>query len=327
MPKGKKVLILTNKQDITADYVILELRKRNISYFRFNTEDFPTKILGTMHVGKKTASLFFQGIKGKINLEGIFSIWYRRPGIPFISEDIKDVGAIDFCRRESEEFIEGVLSIFKGLWVSYPSHIFRAQNKLYQLDLAKGLGFKIPETIITNNPEEIKTFADKFDSGIIAKAVRQGILKENNEEYLIFTNPVRRKDFEAFPNVRYSPCIFQEFIPKKFDLRVTVIGNKVFPVEIHSGDSKAESRFDWRRGDEEELSYKVHVLPRRIEVLCRKIVEKMGLKFGAIDLISSTSNEYYFLEINPNGQWAWIEQRTKVNLTGSLVDLLIGIEK
>lgn len=327
MPKQKKVLILTNKKDITADYVILELQKRNIGYFRFNTEAFPTKISGTMHVDEKIISLSIEGIKGTINLDDIFSIWYRRPGVPCISKDIKDAGVTEFCRKESEEFIEGLCSIFKGLWVSFPPHIFRAQNKLYQLSVARSLGFKIPETIITNNPKEIGTFADKFHSGIIAKAVRQGTLRTNHGEYLIFTNPVTRKDFEAFPNVKYSPCVFQQFIPKKFDLRVTVIGSKVFSVEIHSGDNMPESQFDWRQGNQENLSYKIHVLPKNIEGLCRRIVEKMKLKFGAIDLIYSTSNEYYFLEINPNGQWAWIEQTTKLNLTKALVDLLTGVEK
>ena len=86
MCKEKKTLILTNKEDITADYVVLELQERSIDYFRFNTEDFPEKIIGTVYFDGKKTLVSFKGVKGTSGLDEVYSIWYRRPGIPSIAE-------------------------------------------------------------------------------------------------------------------------------------------------------------------------------------------------------------------------------------------------
>ena len=234
MCKEKKTLIVTNKEDITADYVVLELQERSTAYFRFNTEDFPEKIIATVCLDGKKTVVSFKGVKGTSDLDEVYSIWYRRPGVPSVAEEIEDPGVKEFCKRESEEFLEGVYSLFKGLWVSYPPYIFQAQNKLYQLDLARNFGFDVPYTIISNDAERIRKFIKNSSYKVIAKAVRQGILEIDRREHVIFTNPVGEKHLEALSDVKFSPCIFQEYIQKKFDVRVTVIGDKVFPVEIHT---------------------------------------------------------------------------------------------
>jgi len=322
MPRKDKVLILTNKEDITADYVILELQKRNINYFRFNTEDFPANIKGVFTIDNKKSSASFQTPKGIINLNEIRAVWYRRPGFPSIAKDITDKGIREFCQKEAEEFLEGIWSNFTGLWVSYPPSIFQAQNKLYQLRLAKDIGFKIPETIVTNDPEKVFKFLKNIGSTIVIKAVRQGALTVDGFEHVIYTNPIKKNDLEVLSDIKYSPAIFQKFIDKKFDLRVTIVENDVFPVEIHFDPTDIKSKFDWRQGDQEKIFYKIHDLPNSIEKLCKSIIKRMNLKFGAIDLVYSNYNEYYFLEINPNGQWAWIEQTTGLNITESIVNLL-----
>ncbi len=324
MSRKPKVLILTNKDDITADYVVLELQKRRVGYFRFNIEDFPEKVIGTFSLGDKTPTAFFHTPKGMLNLGEVSSIWYRRPGRPAISGDIADEGVRDFCLKECDEFLDGIWAGFRGLWVSSPPHIFRAQNKLYQLRLANDIGFKVPKTIITSDPEKVRAFLAGIRSKAVVKAVRQGVLTVAGKEHVIFTAPIGQKDMEALSDVKYLPSIFQEFIHKNFDLRVTVIGDDLFPVQIHTDPADPSAQFDWRRGDQEKLSYKIHQLPPSVEGLCRTIVRKMGLRFGAIDLVYAESGDYYFLEINPNGQWAWIEQRTGLTLTKSLVDLLVG---
>jgi len=324
MPKGPVILILTNREDITADYVVLELQKRGVHYFRFNVEDFPQKVVGTVSLAGATPSALFQTPKGIVDVSALRSIWYRRPGHPSLSRDLTDEGVREFCLRECDEFLQGVWANFGGLWVSYPPSIFHAQNKLYQLRVAKDLGFDIPDTLVTSDQDAVRQFVERAGCTVIVKAVRQGALTIGGRQHVIFTSPIQAEDLEYLSGLRYAPSIFQKYIPKRFDLRVTVIGRAVFPVEIHAGGADADARFDWRRADQEALVYRVHDLPPRIVRLCRAIVRKMRLSFGAMDLICSAEGGYYFLEINPNGQWAWIQQRTGLKLTEALVDLLVG---
>lgn len=311
------VLILTNKEDITADFVVLELQHRGIPYFRFNSEDFPQRIKGTIKIGYDAFEYILDTPKGYVCLNNVSAFWYRRPGKPEISRDIHDKGVIEFCQNESTDFLEGIWLFKDKLWISYPPAIFQAQNKIYQLSVAKKMGFQIPETLISNNNVEVNQFAN--NTTIVVKSVRQGALTINNKEHVIFTNKIENEDAKYFEGVHYSPCIFQHLIEKQFDLRITVIGEKVFPVEIHTDD---DSIIDWRSGDQNKLIYKVHKLPDYLIDICTKFVKELGLKFGAIDLIYSKSGTYYFLEINPNGQWAWIEQSTNIPLSKNIVDLL-----
>lgn len=117
-----------------------------------------------------------------------------------------------------------------------------------------------------------------------------------------------------------APVIFQEKIDKKCDIRVTVIGQQIFAAEIMASHSKFI--LDWRASEIEKLEYRVHKLPGTIEAKCLSLVKELGLTFGAIDLALTDKGDYFFFEINPNGQWAWIEPKTQLPLTGTLVDLL-----
>lgn len=321
---NEKVLILTNKTDITADFVVIELQKRGREYIRFNTEDFPGRTFGSICPTDDHNACSFENNKGKFNLNEISSIWYRRPGIPLPDDTITDQGIRAFCSKESNEFLETIWFFFKGLWVSYPPSIFHAQNKLYQLGIAKRLGFQVPRTLSTNDPRKAMEFIKTALSKVVVKAVRQGVLKVGDQENVIFTNEVTEKDIEALMDVKYCPVIFQEYIPKRFDLRVTVVGSRVFAVEIHPNSKVLNSEFDWRRGDQETLLYRIHTLPEDIESLCVNLLEALDLNFGAIDLVYSDTGDYFFLEINPNGQWAWLEQKLGISISGSLVDLLTG---
>ncbi len=137
-----------------------------------------------------------------------------------------------------------------------------------------------------------------------------------------FKSKIEKDDIEKLKLSNSFPSKYQANIKKSFDIRVTIIGNKIFPVEIHS-QNHASSKIDWRKTENLEIPHYKHKLPRDIEEKCLTLLKKFGLEFGAIDLILATDNNYYFLEINPNGQWAWIEERVGYKLTEALVDLLI----
>ena len=127
-------------------------------------------------------------------------------------------------------------------------------------------------------------------------------------------------------SIQSAPIIFQRQIYKSVDVRVTVVGKNVFAAAIHS-QAREETRVDWRNGSDILLRHTVITLPEAISQQCVALTEKFGLRFAAIDLIKDRDGEYWFLEINPNGQWAWIENLTGLPIAAAIVDELVAISK
>ncbi|MCL4476568.1 MAG: ATP-dependent carboxylate-amine ligase [Nitrospirae bacterium] len=315
-------MILTNREDLTADYVVLELQKRAVPFTRLNTEDFPQRLNLSLHIGTDSlvrGTLLSSSVS--LPIENIRSVWYRRPSLPSFPDVEMDPGVREFCTKESYYALEGLWASLDVFWVSDPFNIKKAENKPYQLHVASNIGFLIPRTLVSNDPDEIETFFKQCQNGLIVKPVRTGIVHINREEKIIFTNVVNPSDLESLDMARLAPSIYQEMISKRYDIRITVIGNKIFATEIHSQQFE-ESKVDWRRGENPDIPHRRHQLPSEIEEKCLRLNRTLGLQFSAIDLVLDSDGQYYFLEINPNGQWAWIEERTGYELTRHLVDLL-----
>ena len=316
------ILIVTNKADHTADFGVLEMQRRGIPYTRFNTEDFPRRTTITARFGSSGLDGCFNTAKGRVPFDQVDSVWFRRPVPPVISPEIEDSAARHFCETESLAFLEAVWRALDCFWVSKPDSIRAAESKLLQLTLASELGLCIPRTLITSDANEAHRFFGDCGS-MVYKPLREGRIRRRNGSSLIFTSVVTNAHTMEFEKVQYAPCLFQELVSKAMDIRITVFGTEVFATEIHS-QADLLSTVDWRRGGSHELNYRPHTLPDEIGSTCRRLVDRLDLSFGAIDMILTPQGEYVFLEINPNGQWAWIEQRTGVPMSRSLVDLLLG---
>ena len=141
----------------------------------------------------------------------------------------------------------------------------------------------------------------------------------SDAEQVIYTTrlpEIAEQDREA---IRAVPAIYQTEITKWRDLRVTVVGERVFAVAIES-QSRSETVTDWRRGSVPDLDHELIELPAYIKALCVRLVQQLDLRFGAIDLVLDVQGQYWFLECNPNGQWAWIENRTGAPISSAIVD-------
>lgn len=315
------ILIVTNREDYTADFAILEMQRRGIPYTRFNTEDFPQSVKVTARFGKSGIEGYFSTPKANVHFDEIESVWFRRPVLPVPASEIEHPPAREFSMIESVACIEALWRTLDCFWVSKPDRIRAAESKLLQLTVASELGFSIPRTLVTCEPSEARAFFESTDK-LVYKPLRQGRIKHGDKTTLIFTSVVTDSHAAQFDRVKYTPCLFQEYVPKRVEIRITVFGARVFATEIHS---QADERGvdDWRRSEPFTLPYRTHALPTEVEGTCVRLLERLDLGFGAIDMILTPKGEYVFLEINPNGQWAWIEQRTGVALSRSLVDLLV----
>ncbi|MBX7220856.1 MAG: hypothetical protein K1Y36_12975 [Blastocatellia bacterium] len=320
------ILILTESHDATSDDVIERLTARGVRTVRFETADFPQQVRHVFRKGK-TGSRELLEINGEtIDLAEVHTVWNRRPKLPQVLESLNPEDR-KFAQKETDLIYRGLLQSLKDrFWVNPWQPGQAGEYKQYQLQVAQRIGWEIPETLVTNHPEEVRAFYHQCHGNIIYKTVsqhmRDGNIQAGILPQLIYTNRVKASDLERLESVTLAPCLFQEYVPKKVELRVTVVGRKTFAAEIHSQQSE-RSREDWRRYDFDNTPYLVHQLPAEVEAKCQQLVKEMGLVFGCIDLILTPDDRYVFLEINPNGQWGWIESLTGMPIGDNLVQMMI----
>ena len=317
------VLILTNEDDPHADVMVQLLSRRDVHVVRFDPGDYPEKSALSMK-GNEAQWDYILSTQGRVvDFRRVRSIWIRRPS-NWESPNIYDRGVGAFIGAERRDAIEGMWESLSVLWVNHPAHERAAHLKPFQLQVASRLGFSIPKTLVTNVPSEVRVFYDECDGNIIYKS-----LSGSEFEHLglfILTSPISPSHLERLHQVSTAPCLFQEYIPKEFEVRVTVVGGEVFSAAIYSQELE-ETKHDWRRGVDLPLRYEPYPLPVHIEKLTLQLVSELKLAYGAIDIIVTPEDEHVFLEINPGGQFGFIEHETGLPIYSALADLLAFGEK
>jgi glutathione synthase/RimK-type ligase-like ATP-grasp enzyme len=313
------ILIVTNKFDPHADRVIGELNARAVSFARFNTEDFPSSVAWSVWLDDAGWRGRLALPRGDLELSQVTSVWYRRPQPSVISDAVTDEAHRRFCEDQCKAAIGGLWHLLSGAyWISPPHTIAAAERKLYQLQVATRCGFDIPRTVITNRADDAVAFTtpELMNRGVAAKAV--GF----SPEFGLRTRRLSDADITALRDVQYAPVILQEYVPKAIEVRATVVAGTVFAAEIHSQENP-NTAVDWRHYDLASVRHAPHDMPALIERKCLRLVRELGLAFGAIDLVLTPSGRYVFLEINPNGQWLWIEDLTGLSIARALAQALV----
>jgi glutathione synthase/RimK-type ligase-like ATP-grasp enzyme len=181
---------------------------------------------------------------------------------------------------------------------------------------AAQLGFEVPRTLITTDPEEVRAFYEACHGQIIFKVMSDPFLGAPKvvqkhpdqlppEPYETHTTLITKEELAMLDSVRLVPCLFQEYIPKQIELRVTVIGDEIFAAEIHS-QAHDKARVDWRPYTA-EVAFRKATLPDEVAQRCLKLVRSYELNFSTMDLILTPDGRYLFIENNPNGQFLFIE--------------------
>ncbi len=318
------VLIVTNKGDYTADFLILGLKASGIKFIRFNTEDFPDKVELILAIGGDNPFGRLKIYGDEIELSEIRSVWYRRPFPCKPSEDITEDAAREFIVAEGQAALDGLWRLLNCVWVSHPDKLKIAEAKILQLKMAYDIGFIIPPTIITNSSDAAKDFYYAHHQEVIYKPQRWSKITNEDRVSLIYTNVIDEHHIQQIDAVKYAPSLFQPYISKRVEIRVVVVDQNVFAVELHSQDMP-EARQDWRRVNSTKIQHKPHQLPDDVQQKCITMVDAFGLKFSSMDFILTPDNQYVFLELNPNGQWAWIQQTCpEIKIREALIQLLAG---
>lgn len=319
----RKILIISESIDVHANEVGRVLQNAGCTVIRFDTDLFSSSFIELVFA----LTGYEEGIAINGNFfafRDIFSILYRRPGIPMLG--VTAQGQREFAEKEIEELIKQIYFYLNNvLWVSRYSSLDKARRKYLQLRVAASFGMTIPKTLITNSPQHIRDFFNLCSGGMIYKTLHSPVIRSDSgpELWGVPTTLINSQLVDCCMDlIRSTGGIFQEYIPKDYEVRVTIIGEDVFASKIDS-QSDSSAAIDWR----EAVAYgKVNVspyaLPGEIKAQCLSIVRWYGLSFGAIDLIRKPNGDYVFLELNPNGQWLWVEELTGQPLLSSMCDLL-----
>ncbi|GAB3922715.1 ATP-grasp ribosomal peptide maturase [Kribbella albertanoniae] len=307
------VLVLTGRSDITADAVVDELTKRRAKVVRYDTADFPI-------ASKVAVTLGSQGWQGTltgdhpIELESISSVWWRRPGEFSIPTEWPDE-ARAFAASEGRVGVLGVLGSLPARWINHPSRDSAANYKPVQLAVAARAGLDVPRTVITSDLTHGREFIGSDE--VIYKGLSGGVLTPDLYHRYIPTTLLRADDVDE--GLAGTAHLFQERVPKAFEVRLTVIGDRMFPVAIHT-DTEA-GKLDWRT-DYASLRYQPVEMPVDIEKGVRQLMDEMGLFFGALDFAVTPDGQWVFFEVNPNGQWHWLAVKAGVPMVEAMADAL-----
>jgi hypothetical protein len=321
-----KVLVLTSRQDDSATVVIDLLSKRGIEVLRFDPADLSLDAELTVKMSRTRKRTTLKTVGGVYGLEDYTCIWTRRPGRPEVSgPDDESAPFKAYARDELAHASDDAFDNLPATWIpASRTEIQRADSKLRQLALASRLGFETPDTLVTTSRSALTDFYREHDGRILDKlpsAVFYRTMNRLHQPFVRYAQHVTTRDLVHGHRLHGCPSLFQPYVEKHSEVRVTVAGDRALAVEIDS-QATAHTATDWRRYDNDHLVYRHHDLPMAEKERCIALVRGLSLHFGAIDLIVTPGGEYVFLEVNPNGQWLWLENASGVPISCAIADLI-----
>jgi MvdC family ATP-grasp ribosomal peptide maturase len=317
------VLLLTHSADFyTIELVAEALSQKGARTFRLDTDRFPSSVKLSARTGNDRAVHLITDAGAQVSSAEIRAVWARKLWTPRMDADL-DERYREMCIRESVAALDGFLdALYDARWVNEIQQERASENKLRQLRLAAQAGLRIPRTLVTNDPAEVRQFFDETEGRMIAKLLRPLTVSMNADSLFVHTSRVREEDLADAETLRHSPMVFQELIPKAFELRVAWVAGEAFSGALDaSGTSSAQT--DWRRAAPQECRWRKGELPVVVLKGLRVLMSELGLVFGAIDLICTPAGEYVFLEVNPGGEWGMLERDLGLPIADAIAHALL----
>ncbi|MFJ1590146.1 MvdC/MvdD family ATP grasp protein [Kitasatospora albolonga] len=316
--KTPRVLVITYALDPTADFVLRELTERGVPFWRTDLSDFPSRstLTAELRPEGRWDGRMSDELRG-VDLSELRSVWWRKP-TPYSFPDTMSGPERRFAASQAKGALPGVLGSLPGvLWVNHPERNADC-TKPAQLAVAARAGLRVPETLITNDPAAVAPFAAKCGGHIVTKVFGGIVHTEHGRRGQLYTRRVPPDQFSN-PRIRLTAHLFQrEITTKAYEIRVTAVAGQLFPVALHAPDGPA--RLDWRR-DSSSLTHTPAELPASVAHGIRTVLRDLGLVYAALDLIVDTDGTHYLIDVNPGGQWAWIDL-TREPITHALADFL-----
>ena len=299
-----EIVLVSNLHDYSTDYIAKILYDHEEKFVRINRDTlFSYDVI--FDIGCECIILKNSSSEIILSPEHTKSFYYRAP--TFLREGKKYKSNSEHLFHTQWAAFFRSLSFFDtSKWTNNVVATYKAEMKPIQLKQAKKCGFTVPRTIITNTSG--KNFFSK-DELLALKTIDTAVLSEGNKTGFIYTNFLPQQDLEKYETAS-TPFFLQQKIYPKLDIRITVIGDKAYAFKIlHKGRGIDG---DWRK-IKQELEYEYIDIPTEISNKCILLTKQLGLNFSGIDIIKSEDN-YFFIELNPTGEWSWLMKNTGVRL-------------
>lgn len=315
------ILILSTPRDYDTQEVIDWLENKKGVYFRLNDEDLMTGEVAINYNPTQPEDSYLYQNNQKLYIKDFKVIWFRKFGFLNLYEE-------SFGKsNELVKYLYAEFSIIRGILLDLlkkKEWLFKKENmpsKLKVLEIANKCNLNIPDTIITTQKNDLELFFNRNNQSIISKSISEGKnLVFENHVFPIFTQKI---DTISKIQNKFSPSLFQRYIEKIYELRIFYINGDFFSMVIFS-QNNPKTKTDFRNYDLENPNRtEPYKLPKEQELKLDKLMKTIGLNTGSIDMVKGTDNNYYFLEVNPSGQFGMTGIPCNYPLYEKIADYLI----
>ncbi|WP_406445893.1 ATP-grasp ribosomal peptide maturase [Streptomyces sp. NBC_00631] len=316
--------MVTALEDVTADRVIEALNERGATVVRVDPGDVGPMLGFGFRLGRGESVWHgrLRTASREVDVEAVTAVYCRRP-TPYTARfDHLDRQTREFAAAEARHGLGGVLhSLRRALYVNHPAAVARADFKPAQLQRFAALGLRVPATLITNDVKEAQRFAAEHGL-VIYKSFRGWPKGPDGCSGAIWAQRIEAATLDD--SVSVTAHLFQAEIPKTGDVRVTVVGRRIFAQRITAPDGA----LDWRRGDWDRLVHTPVVVPESVRAALHSYLASFGLVFGCFDFAltgeGTAPEDWWAIECNPNGQWGWLPDAPAI--AAAFADILNGEE-
>jgi ATP-grasp ribosomal peptide maturase len=306
------VLILTCEEDVTADMVVVHLNASEVPVVRLDPADLTRSaaLSGEFAHGSFRGRLSSRG--RLVSIGGLRSVWVRRPG-PAAARAAEPSA---WLTEESGQALYGMLRDCGARWMNQPDAAHRARYKPWQLRLAQRCGLPVPATLITTSPQAAREFAGRHPD-LVVKPV-SGTHPQDPPLAVPTSRVPPGADFSA---VAHGPTLLQRRIPKRADVRLTVVGDRLLAarrtVPVDGDPQEVDVRFDgscepWRPAG----------VPPRVAGAVVAYMRGAQLAYGAFDFAEDRDGTWWFLECNQSGQFGFVEVDTGQPIARTIAEWL-----
>lgn len=309
------IVVVSHPEDPHAARVLDVLQRAGHATLLLNLADLPERATLTFDYASNGRPHVEYRLNGRtVDLAAARAAWWRRPQAPQLAGVAGNQDVLAFVHNEWHEAIHGLYQLMDVPWMNPPAVDEVASRKALQLRVARELGLRTPRTLVTSDPDAARRFINE-------QGVGRTIFKTFSCTHQVWreTRLVRAEELEMLEQLRLSPVIFQEYIRADADLRVTVVGDRIFPAAIDSRGTDYEVDFRMSLG---QSRVSPCTLPPEVESRLFALMKRLGLIYGAIDLRRTPEGEHVFLEVNTGGEFLFIEDRTGQKITEAVAGWL-----
>lgn len=310
-------LIISSTIDFSTDLVCIGLEKSNQKYLRINRDQLSEYNI-VFSVNNELMKIEIDDVDYWICPDDLKSIYFRAP--VFLRSPAKEISLDKQLERSQwSAFYRNLILFDKAYWINNPVSTYQAENKMYQLKVAKSIGLDIPQTYVGNSLPDFISHEKTY----MVKSLDTALFQDKTEELFTYSNAVLGSEL-LNSEIKLAPIMLQEFLSRKIDIRVTIVGNNIFAASITRMGKEIYG--DWRVTKKEMLTYSPIELPEEVMTKLLALMKSLNLSFGGIDL-ALVKDRYYFIEVNPTGEWGWLAGNPGFPIDQAIVDIMITGEK